>query len=38
VIDVTPLITATAPLEDGPAWFERLYAGNGELLKVILHP
>jgi len=38
VIDVTPLITATAPLEDGPAWFERLYAGNGELLKVILQP
>jgi L-iditol 2-dehydrogenase len=38
VIDVTPLITATAPLEDGPAWFERLYAGNGELLKVILRP
>jgi len=38
VIDVTPLITATAPLEDGPGWFERLYAGNGELLKVILRP
>jgi L-iditol 2-dehydrogenase len=38
VIDVAPLITATAPLEDGPAWFERLYAGNGELLKVILRP
>ena len=37
-IDVTPLITATAPLEDGPGWFERLYAGNGELLKVILRP
>jgi L-iditol 2-dehydrogenase len=38
VIDVTPLITATAPLEDGPAWFERLYEGNGELLKIILRP
>ncbi|HEY7059732.1 MAG TPA: galactitol-1-phosphate 5-dehydrogenase [Vicinamibacterales bacterium] len=38
VIDVGPLISATAPLDEGPAWFERLYTGHGELLKVILRP
>jgi L-iditol 2-dehydrogenase len=38
VIDVSPLISATAPLDEGPAWFERLYTGHGELLKVILRP
>jgi threonine dehydrogenase-like Zn-dependent dehydrogenase len=37
-IDVGPLISATAPLEDGPAWFDRLYAGNFRLMKVILQP
>jgi L-iditol 2-dehydrogenase len=37
-IEVEPLITAVAPLEDGPRWFERLYAGEPNLMKVILTP
>ncbi len=37
-IRVEPLITATAPLEDGPKWFERLYAGEPGAMKVILKP
>ncbi|MGA2098084.1 MAG: galactitol-1-phosphate 5-dehydrogenase [Candidatus Acidiferrum sp.] len=37
-IQVKPLITAMAPLEDGPRWFERLYAGEPNLMKVILTP
>lgn len=37
-IDVEPLITATAPLEEGPAWFERLYAREPGLMKVVLRP
>lgn len=37
-IDVRALISATAPLEDGPAWFERLYAGEPGLMKVVLTP
>ena len=37
-IQVEPLITAVAPLEDGPRWFERLYAGEPNLMKVILTP
>jgi L-iditol 2-dehydrogenase len=32
------LISAIAPLEDGPAWFERLHAGEPGLMKVILQP
>src|SRR6202795_3293855 len=32
------LITAIAPLEEGPRWFERLYAGEKNLLKVVLTP
>ncbi len=32
------LISAIAPLEDGPAWFERLYAHEPGLMKVILQP
>lgn len=32
------LITAMAPLEQGPAWFERLYGGEEGLMKVILQP
>jgi threonine dehydrogenase-like Zn-dependent dehydrogenase len=32
------LISAVAPLEDGPAWFERLYAREPGLMKVILQP
>jgi len=37
-IQVKPLISATAPLEDGPRWFERLYAREPNLMKVILTP
>jgi L-iditol 2-dehydrogenase len=37
-IRVKPLITAVAPLDDGPAWFERLHAREPNLLKVVLTP
>lgn len=37
-VDVTSLISATAPLEDGPMWFERLHRGERGLMKVILRP
>ena len=35
---VEPLISAMAPLEEGPEWFERLYAGQPGMLKVMLLP
>jgi L-iditol 2-dehydrogenase len=37
-IQVRPLITAVAPLEDGPEWFRRLHAREPNLMKVILTP
>lgn len=37
-IRVKPLITAIAPLTDGPQWFERLHAREPNLMKVILTP
>jgi L-iditol 2-dehydrogenase len=37
-IRVEPLITATAKLEEGPAWFDRLYNGLPGAMKVILQP
>ena len=37
-IQVKPLITAIAPLHEGPQWFERLYAHEPNLLKVVLTP
>lgn len=37
-IQVGPLITAVASLEEGPRWFERLHAGEPNLMKVILTP
>lgn len=37
-IRVKPLITAVAPLEEGPQWFERLHAGEPNLMKVVLSP
>jgi L-iditol 2-dehydrogenase len=37
-IRVKPLITAIAPLAEGPQWFERLYAHEPNLLKVVLTP
>ncbi len=37
-INVTDFISATPPLEEGPKWFERLYAGEPGLMKVLLKP
>lgn len=37
-IQVQPLISAVAPLSEGPAWFERLYNREPNLMKVILQP
>jgi L-iditol 2-dehydrogenase len=37
-ICVEPLISAVAPLAEGPQWFERLYAREPGLLKVVLCP
>jgi L-iditol 2-dehydrogenase len=37
-IRVKPLISATAPLSDGPQWFDRLHAGEPNLMKVVLTP
>ncbi|MEO1525640.1 MAG: galactitol-1-phosphate 5-dehydrogenase [Planctomycetota bacterium] len=37
-INVAPLITAKAKLEDGPEWFSRLYEGEKGAMKVILQP
>jgi len=37
-IRVKPLISALAPLEEGPRWFERLYAREPNLMKVVLTP
>ena len=37
-IQVEPLITAVAPLDEGPQWFERLYARERNLMKVVLTP
>jgi L-iditol 2-dehydrogenase len=38
MIRVEPLISAVAPLEEGPTWFERLYRREPSLMKVILEP
>lgn len=37
-IKVGPLITAVAPLTDGPEWFRRLYAREPNLMKIVLDP
>jgi L-iditol 2-dehydrogenase len=37
-INVKLLISAIAPLEDGPRWFERLYSREPNLMKVVLAP
>lgn len=37
-IDVTPFMSACAPLADGPVWFDRLYRREPGLMKVILNP
>ena len=37
-IQVKPLITAIASLDEGPKWFERLYAREPNLMKIVLTP
>ena len=37
-IQVKPLITAVASLEEGPSWFERLHSREPNLMKVVLTP
>lgn len=37
-IQVAPLISAIVPLAEGPHWFDRLYARERGLLKVVLCP
>ena len=37
-IRVEPLISAVAPLQEGAAWFDRLYNRQPGLMKVILQP
>jgi len=37
-IKVGPLISAVAPLEEGPAWFQRFRGHTGRLMKVVLQP
>jgi len=37
-IQVDPLISAVAPLAEGPGWFDRLYRREANLMKVILKP
>jgi L-iditol 2-dehydrogenase len=37
-IKVDPIISALAPLEEGAEWFEKLYANNSNLMKVVLQP
>jgi L-iditol 2-dehydrogenase len=37
-IRVDPLITVIAPLSDGPAWFQRLYEREPNLMKIVLDP
>jgi L-iditol 2-dehydrogenase len=38
LINIAPLLSAVAPLEEGPSWFARLHTGNEPLIKVILQP
>jgi L-iditol 2-dehydrogenase len=37
-VDVEPLVSLTATLEEGPALFEKLHRGDSRLMKVILQP
>jgi L-iditol 2-dehydrogenase len=37
-IQVTPLITAIAPLSEGASWFERLHAREPNLMKIVIDP
>ena len=37
-VDVRPLLSATTSLAEAPAWFERLYAHEPGLMKVVVTP
>jgi len=37
-IRVEPMLSAFAPIDEGPQWFERLYNHEANLMKVVLHP
>lgn len=37
-VNLKPLISVVAPLEEGPVWFERLHERQPNLMKVILTP
>jgi L-iditol 2-dehydrogenase len=37
-VDVAPLISAVAPLEEGQSWFDRLHKADEGLMKVVLTP
>ena len=37
-INVDPLITARASLDQGPRWFERLHSHEPNLMKIVLEP
>ena len=37
-VNVDPLISAVVPLAEGDRWFQSLYRGEADLLKVILQP
>ena len=37
-VDVDPLISLKAPLDEAPGLFERLYGGDKRLMKVIIQP
>jgi len=37
-VNVDPLISVVAPLEEGPYWFDQLYHRRQPLMKVILRP
>jgi L-iditol 2-dehydrogenase len=38
VVDVDPIISVRASLDEGPELFTRLYSGDSTLMKVILQP
>ena len=37
-IQVEPLLSAVAPLDEGAGWFQRLYDNKEGLMKVVLKP
>jgi L-iditol 2-dehydrogenase len=37
-VDVTPLLSAEASLDEAPSWFERLYRREPGLMKVVIKP